>query len=62
LLLGKGVHPKIVGEMLGHSSITITMNTYSHVTPIMHDVAAGALEEILSDAPGKAPMETRTRS
>jgi integrase len=31
LLLGKGVHPKIVQEMLGHSTITQTMDTYSHV-------------------------------
>ncbi len=35
LLLGKGVHPKIVQEMLGHSTITQTMDTYSHVLPDM---------------------------
>ncbi len=33
LLLTKGVHPKIVSEMLGHSSIAITLDTYSHVVP-----------------------------
>lgn len=32
-LLGKNVHPKIVQELLGHSSITITLDTYSHVIP-----------------------------
>ena len=33
LLLGRGVHPKIVQEMLGYSTITQTMDTYSHVLP-----------------------------
>jgi integrase len=33
LLLGSGVHPKIVSEMLGHSQIAITLDLYSHVTP-----------------------------
>lgn len=35
LLLGKGVHPKVVQEMLGHSTMTQTMDTYSHVLPDM---------------------------
>ena len=35
LLLGQGVHPKIVSEMLGHSQIAITLDLYSHVTPTM---------------------------
>jgi integrase len=47
LLLTKGVHPKIVQEMLGHSSITITLDTYSHVLPNMQEKAVEALEEIL---------------
>lgn len=33
IILKQGVHPKIVQEGLGHSSITITLDTYSHVTP-----------------------------
>jgi integrase len=48
LLLGKGVHAKIVSEMLGHSNISITLNLYSHVTPIMHEEAADALDEVLA--------------
>src|SRR5262249_55887210 len=32
LLLGEGVHPKIVSEMLGHAQISITLDLYSHVT------------------------------
>jgi integrase len=39
LLLTKGVHPKIVSEMLGHSSVAITPDTYSHVIPGMGEVA-----------------------
>jgi integrase len=48
LLLGKGVHPKIVQEMLGHSTITQTMDTYSHVLPDMQDQAVTAMETVLS--------------
>jgi integrase len=35
LLLGQGTHPKIVSEMLGHSTIAVTLDLYSHVTPTM---------------------------
>jgi integrase len=47
LLLSKGVHPKIVQEVLGHSSTTITMDTYSHVLPNMQEKAVEAMEDIL---------------
>jgi integrase len=47
LLLSKNVNPKIVQGMLGHATITQTMDTYSHVLPGMGDVAATALEEAL---------------
>ena len=46
LLLTKGVHPKIVQEMLGHSSITITLDIYSHVLPNMQERAVSAMEDI----------------
>jgi integrase len=49
LLLTKGVHPKIVSEMLGHSSIAITLDTYSHVIPGLGDVAVRAMEEVLKE-------------
>jgi integrase len=39
LLLQANVHPKVVQERLGHSSITVTMGTYSHVTPNMQEEA-----------------------
>jgi integrase len=44
LLLSQGVNVKVVSEMLGHASITITLNTYSHVLPDMQDSAAEAME------------------
>lgn len=39
-LLEANVHPKVVSERLGHSSIAITLNTYSHVLPSMGQAAA----------------------
>ncbi|HEY6581550.1 MAG TPA: site-specific integrase [Rubrobacter sp.] len=48
LLLSEGVNVKIVSELLGHASITITLNTYSHVLPDMQDSAADAMEAALS--------------
>ena len=47
ILLAADVHPKIVSDRLGHSSIAITMDTYSHVLPDMQERAANALEEQL---------------
>jgi integrase len=46
LLLTKGVHPKIVQEMLGYSTISITRDTYSHVLPNMRREAVRAMEYI----------------
>lgn len=48
LLLSENVNPKIVQEMLGHSTIAQTMDTYSHVMPGMSGIAAEALEAALS--------------
>jgi integrase len=47
LMLREGVHPKIVQEMLGHSSISITLDTYSHAMPTMHREAADRLDALL---------------
>lgn len=43
LLLGEGVHPKIVQEILGHSNVNITINVYSHVLPGMQKEAMDKL-------------------
>lgn len=48
LLLTKGVHPKIVSEMLGHATISITLDTYSHVMPGLGDAAASAMDDALA--------------
>ena len=47
MLLAAGEHPKIVSERLGHSSITLTMDTYSHVLPDMQRDTAEKLEALL---------------
>ncbi|OPH60309.1 hypothetical protein BC351_17580 [Paenibacillus ferrarius] len=47
LLLGLGVHPKVVQERLGHSSVQITLDTYSHLAPNMQQDAANALQNLL---------------
>ena len=46
-LLRDGVNVKVVSEMLGHASITITLNIYAHVLPDMQDSAANAMEAAL---------------
>ena len=48
LLLAKGVHPKFVQELLGHATISITLDTYSHVLPGMGNQTVAAMEEALS--------------
>jgi integrase len=48
LLLSEGVHPKPVQEMLGHATISITLDPYSHVTPMMQERTAQAMDEALA--------------
>jgi integrase len=48
LLLSRGHHPKLVQELLGHSSVAITLDRYSHVMPGMSDQTAAAMEAALS--------------
>ena len=48
VLLKQGVHPKIVQERLGHSTIAITMDTYSHISPGMQEAAAKRFDDALS--------------
>jgi integrase len=47
LLLSKNVNPKVVSEMLGHASVRITLDTYSHLMPDTQEKAARALEDVL---------------
>lgn len=47
LLLAANENPKVVSERLGHSSITLTMDIYSHVLPDMQQAATEKLEKML---------------
>ena len=43
LALERGIHPRVVQERLGHSTISITLGMYSHVGPTLHDEAASTV-------------------
>ena len=47
LLLGGGVHPKLVQALLGHATIAMTLDTYSHYLPSIGDQTARAMEDAL---------------
>ena len=47
ILLQGGAHPKLVQDLLGHSTITLTLDTYKHVTPAMHQEVTRRLDEAL---------------
>lgn len=51
-LLSMGTHPKVVQELLGHSTVTLTLDTYSHVLPVLHKQVAGHMDKLL---PGHSP-------
>jgi integrase len=50
LLLAAGVNVKVVSEMLGHSSVTITLNIYAHVLPHMQQSAVDAMSNLLGSS------------
>jgi integrase len=62
LLLRQGVHPKIVAEVLGHSTISMTLDIYSHVIPDMQKDATVALDRLLEDhgsrSQGREPIDS----
>jgi len=49
LMLQAGVHPKVVSERLGHASVNITLDTYSHVLPGLQEAAAAAIDRALDE-------------
>ncbi|MBI2874931.1 MAG: site-specific integrase [Firmicutes bacterium] len=57
LLLMQGVHPKVVQERLGHASIRMTLDTYSHVLRGIQEAAAEKLNELKDRA--RRPMDDR---
>jgi hypothetical protein len=58
LMLKQGVHLKIVQERLGHASIQLTLDTYSHVVPGLQEAAAAGFDKMISVAPEKETAET----
>jgi len=48
LLLAQGVSPRVVMETLGHSQVSLTLNTYSHVLPALQEEAAAKMDAILA--------------
>jgi integrase len=47
IMLKQGIHPKIVQERLGHSSIRMTLDIYSHVTPGLQEAAAARFDDVV---------------
>jgi integrase len=48
MLLSRGVHVKVVSDMLGHATIVLTLDTYSHVIPAMQGDAAAVMDALLT--------------
>ena len=47
MLLAQGIPQRTLMEILGHSQISLTMNTYSHVLPEMTRAAVGVMDAVL---------------
>jgi len=58
LMLRQGIHPKIVSERLGHSTVAITLDTYSHILPGLQEAAAQQFEEGLQVDLDKVSVKT----
>ena len=50
LLTAQGIHPRTIMEILGHSTIAVTMNIYAHVAPALQREAASSLDVVLGSA------------
>jgi integrase len=59
LTLAEGIHPKIVSERLGHASIGITLDTYSHVLPTMQTQAADTFDRVFQPPTRPPPNQHR---
>ncbi len=57
LMLKQGIHPKVVSERMGHSTVSMTLDTYSHVTSGIQEAAALSFDECLSRT--KSTVEKR---
>lgn len=61
-LLSLGTHPKVVQELLGHSSVLLTLDTYSHVLPALHREVATQMDTLLGTDEGQTVSQTREGS
>ena len=52
-MLGSGVHPKIASERLGHATVGLTLDTYSHVIPGMQEDAVSRIDAAFASAVGR---------
>ena len=50
LLLAQGVNPRVVMETLGHSQVSLTLNTYSHVLPALQREAAAKMNAVFAES------------
>ena len=57
-MLKQGIHPKVVQEWLGHASIQMTLDTYSHVTPGLQQAAAEGFDRLLNHKAKIEAVET----
>ena len=57
LLLSRGTHPKLVQHLLGHASITMTLDRYSHWMPTMGKHTASAMDQALDEADSEDATE-----
>jgi integrase len=60
ILLAQGVHPKVVSEQLGHATIALTLDTYSHVSPSLQQEAAGVIAAAVLD-PATTPPQAASK-
>jgi len=60
LALSAGVPVKVVSEMLGHSSVALTLDVYSHVLPHMQEDAARRMAALLEDSGGEEAPKRHT--
>ena len=56
-MLRQGIHPKIVSERLGHSSVATTLDIYSHVLPGLQEAAVRRFDDIVSRKPELEAVE-----
>ena len=60
VLLAKGVHPRVVMDLLGHSSIAVTLDTYSHVLPEIQREAADQMDAVFNPVASKLASKSDT--